>query len=206
LPRRVVVTGIGLICSVGHDTETVWAALRAGKSGIARITLFDPSQHACQIAGEVKDFDPTRFIDKKEVKKMGRFMHLAIAATDEALAMSGLKITGENADRIGVYIGSGIGGFEVIEREHEKMLAGGPGKVSPFFIPASIVNLASGQVSIRTGAKGPNSATATACTSGAHGVGDSFRLIQHGYADAMIVRGRGPRTGTALWGGRGRAF
>jgi len=189
LPRRVVVTGIGLICSVGHDTETVWSALRAGKSGIARITLFDPSQHACQIAGEVKEFDPTRFIDKKEVKKMGRFMHLAIAAADEALAMSGLKITAENADRIGVYIGSGIGGFEVIEREHEKMLAGGPGKVSPFFIPASIVNLASGQVSIRTGAKGPNSATATACTSGAHGVGDSFRLIQHGYADAMIAGG-----------------
>jgi 3-oxoacyl-[acyl-carrier-protein] synthase II len=178
-----------LICSVGHDTETVWSALRAGKSGIARITLFDPSQHACQIAGEVKEFDPTRFIDKKEVKKMGRFMHLAIAAADEALAMSGLKITAENADRIGVYIGSGIGGFEVIEREHEKMLAGGPGKVSPFFIPASIVNLASGQVSIRTGAKGPNSATATACTSGAHGVGDSFRLIQHGYADAMIAGG-----------------
>ncbi|MBZ2186925.1 MAG: beta-ketoacyl-ACP synthase II [Bryobacter sp.] len=189
MPRRVVVTGIGLICSVGHDTETVWSALRAGKSGIARITLFDPSQHACQIAGEVKEFDPTRFIDKKEVKKMGRFMHLAIAAADEALAMSGLKITAENADRIGVYIGSGIGGFEVIEREHEKMLAGGPGKVSPFFIPASIVNLASGQVSIRTGAKGPNSATATACTSGAHGVGDSFRLIQHGYADAMIAGG-----------------
>ncbi len=189
MPRRVVVTGIGLICSVGHDTETVWSALRAGKSGIARITLFDPSQHACRIAGEVKDFDPTRFIDKKEVKKMGRFMHLAIAATDEALSMSGLKITAENADRIGVYIGSGIGGFEVIEREHEKMLAGGPGKVSPFFIPASIVNLASGQVSIRTGAKGPNSATATACTSGAHGVGDSFRLIQHGYADAMIAGG-----------------
>ncbi|MFN9301068.1 MAG: beta-ketoacyl-ACP synthase II [Acidobacteriota bacterium] len=189
MPRRVVVTGIGLICSVGHDTETVWSALRAGKSGIARITLFDPSQHACQIAGEVKEFDPTRFIDKKEVKKMGRFMHLAIAAADEALAMSGLKITAENADRIGVYIGSGIGGFEVIEREHEKMLAGGPGKVSPFFIPASIVHLASGQVSIRTGAKGPNSATATACTSGAHGVGDSFRLIQHGYADAMIAGG-----------------
>lgn len=189
MPRRVVVTGIGLICSVGNDTETVWSAIRAGKSGIARITGFDASQHACKIAGEVKDFDPARFIDKKEVKKMGRFMHLAIAAADEALAMSGLKITSDNADRIGVYIGSGIGGFEVIEREHEKLLAGGPGKVSPFFIPASIVNLASGQVSIRTGAKGPNSATATACTSGAHGVGDSFRLIQHGYADAMIAGG-----------------
>jgi 3-oxoacyl-[acyl-carrier-protein] synthase II len=189
LPRRVVVTGIGLICSVGNDTDTVWAAIKAGECGIDRITLFDPSNHACQIAGEVKNFDPTTFIDKKEVKKMGRFMHLAIAATDNALAMSGLKITPENAERIGVYIGSGIGGFEVIEREHEKLLSGGPGKVSPFFIPASIVNLASGQVSIRTGAKGPNSATATACTSGAHGVGDSFRLIQHGYADAMIAGG-----------------
>jgi 3-oxoacyl-[acyl-carrier-protein] synthase II len=178
-----------LICSVGNDTDTVWAAIKAGECGIDRITLFDPSNHACKIAGEVKNFDPTTFIDKKEVKKMGRFMHFAIAATDNALAMSGLKITPENAERIGVYIGSGIGGFEVIEREHEKLLAGGPGKVSPFFIPASIVNLASGQVSIRTGAKGPNSATATACTSGAHGVGDSFRLIQHGYADAMIAGG-----------------
>jgi 3-oxoacyl-[acyl-carrier-protein] synthase II len=178
-----------LICSVGNDTDTVWATIKAGECGIDRITLFDPSNHACKIAGEVKNFDPTTFIDKKEVKKMGRFMHFAIAATDNALAMSGLKITPENAERIGVYIGSGIGGFEVIEREHEKLLAGGPGKVSPFFIPASIVNLASGQVSIRTGAKGPNSATATACTSGAHGVGDSFRLIQHGYADAMIAGG-----------------
>lgn len=189
MPRRVVVTGIGLICSVGNETEAVWTALREGKSGIARITLFDPSRHSSQIAGEVKNFDPATFIDKKEVKKMGRFMHFAIAATDNALAMSGLKITPDNAERIGVYIGSGIGGFEVIEREHEKLLAGGPGKVSPFFIPASIVNLASGQVSIRTGAKGPNSAVATACTSGAHGVGDSFRLIQHGYADAMIAGG-----------------
>jgi 3-oxoacyl-[acyl-carrier-protein] synthase II len=189
LPRRVVVTGIGLICSVGNETESVWTAIQAGECGIDRITLFDPSQHPSQIAGEVKNFDPTLFIDKKEVKKMGRFMHFAISATDNALAMSGLKITPENAERIGVYIGSGIGGFEVIEREHEKLLKGGPSKVSPFFIPASIVNLASGQVSIRTGAKGPNSATATACTSGAHGVGDSYRLIQHGYADAMIAGG-----------------
>jgi len=189
LPRRVVVTGIGLICSVGNDTESVWSAIQAGECGIDRITLFDPSQHTSQIAGEVKNFDPTSFIDKKEVKKMGRFMHFAVAATDNALTMSGLKITPDNAERVGVYIGSGIGGFEVIEREHEKLLAGGPSKVSPFFIPASIVNLAAGQVSIRTGAKGPNSAVATACTSGAHGVGDSYRLIQHGYADAMIAGG-----------------
>ncbi len=187
--RRVVVTGIGLICSVGNDTDSVWQAILAGKIGIERITLFDPSQYPCQIAGEVKNFDPATFIDKKEIKKMGRFMHFAIAAADNALAMSGLKITSDNAEEIGVYIGSGIGGFEVIEREHLKLLAGGPGKVSPFFIPSTIVNLAAGQVSIRTGAKGPNSAVATACTSGAHALGDSFRLIQHGYADAMIAGG-----------------
>ena len=187
--RRVVVTGIGLICSVGNDTDSVWQAILAGRNGIERITLFDPSQYPCQIAGEVKNFDPANFIDKKEIKKMGRFMHFAIAAADNALAMSGLKITPDNAEEIGVYIGSGIGGFEVIEREHLKLLAGGPGKVSPFFIPSTIVNLAAGQVSIRTGAKGPNSAVATACTSGAHALGDSFRLIQHGYADAMIAGG-----------------
>lgn len=187
--RRVVVTGIGLICSVGNDTDSVWQAILAGKNGIERITLFDPSQYPCQIAGEVKNFDPATFIDKKEIKKMGRFMHFAIAAADNALAMSGLKITPDNAEEIGVYIGSGIGGFEVIEREHLKLLAGGPSKVSPFFIPSTIVNLAAGQVSIRTGAKGPNSAVATACTSGAHALGDSFRLIQHGYADAMIAGG-----------------
>ena len=189
MPRRVVVTGIGLICSVGNTTESVWAAILAGKNGIGPITLFDASRHACRIAGEVKNFDPASFIEKKEVKKMGRFMHFAIAASDEALAMSGLKITPDNAERVGVYVGSGIGGFEVIEREHEKMLREGPDRVSPFFIPASIVNLASGQVSIRTGAKGPNSAVATACTTGAHAIGDSFRLIQHGYADAMIAGG-----------------
>jgi len=189
LPRQVVVTGIGLICSVGNSTEGVWSAILAGKNGIGPITLFDASRHACKIAGEVRNFDPASFIEKKEVKKMGRFMHFAIAATDEALAMSGLKVTADNAERIGVYVGSGIGGFEVIEREHEKMLRDGPDRVSPFFIPASIVNLASGQISIRTGAKGPNSAVATACTTGAHAIGDSFRLIQHGYADAMIAGG-----------------
>jgi len=158
-------------------------------SGIATITHFDPVDHPCKIGGEVKNFDPAAYIEKKEIKKMGRFMHFAVAATDMALAMSGYKITPQNAERTGVYIGSGIGGFEVIEREKEKLMAGGPSKVSPFFIPASIVNLASGQVSIRTGAKGPNSAVATACTTGAHAIGDSFRLIQHGYADAMIAGG-----------------
>ena len=189
MPRRVVITGIGLICSVGNDTESVWQAVKAGKSGIGPITHFNPEAYDCRIAGEVKNFDPATYIEKKEVKKMGRFMHFSIAATDMALAMSGLKITPDNAERVGVYIGSGIGGFEVIEREHEKLLKSGPSRVSPFFIPASIVNLASGQVSIRTGAKGPNSAVATACTTGAHALGDSFRLIQHGYADAMIAGG-----------------
>ncbi len=178
-----------MICSVGNDRETVWKSLLAGQSGIATITAFDLTAHPCTIAGEVKNFDPATYIEKKEIKKMGRFMHFAIAATDMALKESGLEITEDNAERVGVYIGSGIGGFEVIEREHEKLLKGGPSRVSPFFIPASIVNLASGQVSIRTGAKGPNSAVATACTTGAHAIGDSFRLIQHGYADAMIAGG-----------------
>lgn len=189
MARRVVVTGVGLISCVGSTVEECWKSLLAGKSGIDRITLFDPSAFDCQIAGEVKNFDPAQWVEKKEIKKLARFMQFAIAASDEALAGSGLKITPENAEQIGVYIGSGIGGFEVIEREHEKYLKGGPGKISPFFIPATIVNLASGHVSIRTGAKGPNSATATACTTSAHAVGDSFRLIQHGYADAMICGG-----------------
>jgi len=161
----------------------------ASKSGIGRITHFDPAAFSCQIAGEVRGFDAGQFVEKKELKKLARFMTFAIAATDEALAASGLKIGPEIAEEVGVYIGSGIGGFEVIEREHEKYLKGGPGRISPFFIPATIVNLASGQVSIRTGAKGPNSATATACTTSAHSIGDSFRLIQHGYATAMICGG-----------------
>lgn len=189
MARRVVVTGVGLVACVGNNVEECWQALLAGKSGIGRITLFDPSAFDCQIAGEVKNFDPAQWVEKKEIKKLARFMQFAIAAADEAVASSRFKITPENAEQIGVYIGSGIGGFEVIEREHEKYLKGGPGKISPFFIPATIVNLASGHVSIRTGAKGPNSATATACTTSAHSIGDSFRLIQHGYADAMICGG-----------------
>jgi 3-oxoacyl-[acyl-carrier-protein] synthase II len=189
VPRRVVVTGVGLLTCVGKDAPETWSSLLAGKSGIGRITLFDPAAFDCQIAGEVKNFEPGNFVEKKEIKKLARFMQFAIAATDEAVAASGLKITSENAEQVGVYIGSGIGGFEVIEREHEKYLKGGPGRISPFFIPATIVNLASGHVSIRTGAKGPNSATATACTTSAHAIGDSFRLIQHGYAEAMICGG-----------------
>jgi 3-oxoacyl-[acyl-carrier-protein] synthase II len=183
------VTGVGLISPVGIGTEQTWKALLAGRSGIDRITSFNATAFSTQIAGEVKGFDPHQYIEKKEVKKMGRFIHFAIAATDFALEASGLQVTPDIEEQTGVYIGSGIGGFDVIEREHERLLAGGPGKISPFFIPATIVNLASGQVSIRTHAKGPNSATATACTTSAHAVGDSFRLIQRGDADVMICGG-----------------
>ena len=187
--RRVVVTGIGLICAVGNNTEEVWRNLLAGKSGVGKITQFDTSRHACQIAAEVKNFDPFNFIEKKEVKKMGRFIHFAIAAADEAVRTSGLEVTPANAERIGVHIGSGIGGFDVIEREHTALMEGGPRKISPFFIPAAIVNLAAGHVSMRFGAKGPNEATATACTTSAHSIGDSFRIIQYGDADVMIAGG-----------------
>ena len=187
--RRVVVTGLGLICGVGNSTNAVWKALLAGQSGVARIASFDPSAFACQIAAEVKNFDPLNFIEKKEVKKMGRFIHVAIAAADEALKMSELKITAENDERVGVHIGSGIGGFDIIEREHAALVEGGPRKISPFFIPAAIINLAAGQVSMRHGAKGPNEATATACTTSAHSIGDSFRIIQHNDADVMIAGG-----------------
>jgi len=189
LARRVVVTGIGLICGVGNTTEEVWQNLLAGRSGICRITQFDASQFACQIAAEVKNFDPLQFIDKKEIKKMGRFIHLAIAAADEAVKSSGLKVSPENATRVGVHIGSGIGGFDVIEREHKNLLNGGPRRISPFFIPASIVNLAAGHVSIRFGAKGPNEAACTACTSSAHSIGDAYKIIVRGDADAMIAGG-----------------
>jgi 3-oxoacyl-[acyl-carrier-protein] synthase II len=160
-----------------------------GRNGISRIESFDASAFNCRIAGEIKHFDPTRFIEKKEIKKMGRFIQLAIAASEDALASSGLKVSEENAEMVGVYIGSGIGGFEVIEREHKVLLEHGPRRISPFFIPATIINLASGYISIRTGAKGPNSATATACTTSAHSIGDSFKIIQRGDADAMICGG-----------------
>jgi 3-oxoacyl-[acyl-carrier-protein] synthase II len=187
--RRVVVTGLGLICGVGRTVSEVWQGLLAGKSGMAEIKAFDLTGHPVRFAAEVKDFDPLQFIDKKEARKMGRFIHFAIAAADEAMKHSGLQVTPEIADRFGVHIGSGIGGFDVIEREHSAMLAGGPRKISPFFIPGSIVNLAAGHVSIRYNAKGPNEATATACTSSAHSIGDAFRIIQRGDADAMIAGG-----------------
>ena len=189
MARRVVVTGMGLLCGVGNTTLEVWKNLLAGKSGMAPITSFDTTGFPVTFAAAVKNFDPLNFTDKKEARKMGRFIHFALAATHEAMANSGLKIGPENAERIGVHIGSGIGGFDVIEREHSAMLAGGPRKISPFFIPAAIVNLAAGQVSIRYGAKGPNEATATACTTSAHSVGDAYRVIERDDADVMIAGG-----------------
>lgn len=189
MKRRVVVTGIGLICGVGHTVPEVWNNLLAGKSGMAPITGFDTTGFPVTFAAEVKNFDPLKFVDKKEARKMGRFIHFALAAAEEAMVSSGLKVTPENATRVGVHIGSGIGGFDVIEREHSAMLAGGPRKISPFFIPAAIVNLAAGQVSIRYGAKGPNEATATACTTSAHSIGDAYRIIERDDADVMIAGG-----------------
>jgi 3-oxoacyl-[acyl-carrier-protein] synthase II len=189
LSRRVVVTGVGLLTPLGIGTELSWGAILASESGIAGITAFDAAAFSCRIAGEVKGFDPGTYIEKKEIKKMGRFIQFAIAAADFALKDSGLQVTPDLAEEVGVYIGSGIGGFEVIEREHQTLLEHGPRRISPFFIPATIINLASGYVSIKSGAKGPNSATATACTTSAHSIGDSFRMIQRGEAIAMICGG-----------------
>ena len=189
MSRRVVVTGVGLVCGCGIGTEPVWKNLLAGVSGIGTITHFDASKFDAQIAGEIHNFDPLNWVEKKELKKMGRFIQVALAAADFAVRMSGLKITPEDADRSGAYVASGIGGFDVIEREHSKFLAGGPGKISPFFIPATIVNLAAGHISIRYGARGPNSATATACSASAHAIGDAFKIIQRDDADVMICGG-----------------
>jgi 3-oxoacyl-[acyl-carrier-protein] synthase II len=174
---------------LGIGTDDVWKNLLAGKSGVRSITHFDTTAFDCTIAGEVRDFDPLHWAEKKEIKKIARFIQLALAATDFAMRMSELKITSEIEEVTGVYVASGIGGFDVIEREHSKLLQGGPGRISPFFIPAAIINLASGHISIRYGAKGPNSATATACSASAHAIGDSFRLIEHGDAEVMICGG-----------------
>jgi 3-oxoacyl-[acyl-carrier-protein] synthase II len=187
--RRVVVTGLGALCGVGHTAPEIWEGLMAGRSGMAAITAFDLTGHSVRFAAEVKNFDPHLFVEKKEARKMGRFIHFAMAASHEAMKHSGLQVTPEVADNVGVHIGSGIGGFDVIEREHTNLMNGGPRKISPFFIPASIVNLAAGHVSIRYGAKGPNEATATACTTSAHSIGDAFRIIQRGDATAMIAGG-----------------
>src|SRR5947209_13562915 len=184
--RRVVVTGIGLVSSLGIGTEANWQALTAGQSGVSSITKFDATQFATRIAGEVKGFDPLRFIEKKDVKKMDVFIQYAIAASQFAIDDAGLEITPERQPRTGVFIASGIGGFTTIEREHKALLEGGPRKISPFFIPSAIINLAAGQVSIRYGAKGPNSATCTACSASAHAIGDAFEIIRRGDADVMI--------------------
>ena len=187
--RRVVVTGIGLVSPLGNTAPATWEALLAGRSGIGPITKFDATAFDTKIAGEVRGFDPAAFMDKKDVKKCDSFIHYAIGASREAIADSGLRITAENAERIGVDIGSGIGGLPLIEEMKEKLMARGPSRISPFFIPGLIVNLASGWVSILTGAKGPNTATCTACATSAHSVGDAFRIIERGDADAMICGG-----------------
>jgi len=189
LTRRVVVTGVGLVCALGIGTEESWRNLVAGCSGIAPITHFDTTGFDCKIAGEVKNFDPFQWIEKKELKKMARFIQVALAGADFAVKSANWKPEDSNLDEVGVYVSSGIGGFDIIEREHGKLLNGGPNKISPFFIPSAIVNLASGQISIRYGAKGPNSATATACSASAHAVGDSFKIIERGAAEMMICGG-----------------
>ncbi|HXD21282.1 MAG TPA: beta-ketoacyl-ACP synthase II [Vicinamibacterales bacterium] len=187
--RRVVVTGIGLVSALGIGTNETWTGILAGQSGVTRITRFDISGYATQIAAEVKGFDPLAFIEKKDIKKMDLFIQYAVAAAQFAMDDSRLEITDAIAPNVGVYIGSGIGGFITIEREHEALLDGGPRRVSPFFIPSAIINLASGQVSIRFGAKGPNSATCTACSASAHAIGDAYEIIKRCDADAMIAGG-----------------
>jgi 3-oxoacyl-[acyl-carrier-protein] synthase II len=189
LARRVVVTGVGLVCALGIGTEESWRNLVAGCSGIGPITQFDTQGFDCRIAGEVKDFDPLQWIEKKELKKMARFIQIALAGADFAVKSANWKPEDSNLDEVGVYVSSGIGGFDIIEREHWKLVQGGPGRISPFFIPSAIVNLASGQISIRYGARGPNSATATACSASAHAIGDSFKIIERGAAEMMICGG-----------------
>ncbi len=187
--RRVVVTGLGLVTPLGIGVKTSWEALLEGRSGIGVIRTFDSSDLPVHIAGEVKDFDPLQYIEPKEVKKMDRFIHFAVAASTMAMEDSGLAITAENAERVGVIIGSGIGGLPAIERYHKMYLEKGYRRITPFFIPMLIINLASGQVSIKFGAKGPNSAVATACATGSHAIGDAFKVIQRGDADVMIAGG-----------------
>ena len=187
--RRVVVTGLGVVSPLGMGAESTWAGLLAGVSGAGPITLFDCSRHTTKFACEVKNFDPLAFSDKKEARKMDRFIQLGVAASDYAIKDAALTFTREESEMVGVFIGSGIGGFATIEREHTEMINGGPRRISPFFIPSAIINLAAGWVTIRTGARGPSSAAATACTSSAHAIGDAYRVIQRGEADVMIAGG-----------------
>jgi 3-oxoacyl-[acyl-carrier-protein] synthase II len=183
------VTGVGLVSPLGVGTGANWEALCAGRNGIGPITHFDPAQFSARIAGEVKDFNPLQFMDKKDVKKMDVFIQFAIAASQFAVDDARLTVSPEIATRVGVFIASGIGGFSTIEREHKALLEGGPRRISPFFIPAAIINLAAGQVSIRVGAKGPNSATCTACSASAHAIGDAFEIIRRNEAEVMIAGG-----------------
>jgi len=187
--KRVVVTGIGLITPLGIGVEDSWNSIIAGRAGIRRITHFDSSNFPTQIAGEVEGFNPEDYIEPKEIKKMDRFIHFAIAAATMAINDSGLKITDGNAEKVGVIVGSGIGGLHAIEHYHSVFLEKGPRRISPFFIPMLVINLASGQISIKFGAKGPNSAVATACATGSHSIGDAYKIIQRGDADAMIAGG-----------------
>jgi 3-oxoacyl-[acyl-carrier-protein] synthase II len=187
--RRVVITGAGMITPLGIGVEQSWEGLLAGRSGIRKITQFDAANFPTRIAGEVTGFNPEEYIEPKEIKKMDRFIHLALAAAQMAMKDSGLKITDENAERAGVIIGSGIGGLRSIEHYHSVLLEKGPRRITPFFIPMLVVNLAAGQISIRFGAKGPNSAVVTACATGSHAIGDAFKIIQRGDADAMIAGG-----------------
>ncbi len=189
MTRRVVVTGVGLVCALGIGTEESWKNLIGGQSGVGLITHFDTTDFDCKIAGEIRNFDPFLWIEKKELKKMGRFIQVALAGADFAVKMSEWKPEQSDLDEVGVYVASGIGGFDIIEREHVKLMQGGPGKISPFFIPSAIVNLASGHISIRYGARGPNSATATACSASAHAIGDSYKIIERGAAEMMICGG-----------------
>jgi 3-oxoacyl-[acyl-carrier-protein] synthase II len=189
LTRRVVVTGVGLVCALGIGTEESWKNLLAGQSGVGPITQFDTAGFDCKIAGEIKNFDPFQWIEKKELKKMGRFIQVALAGASFAVKSANWKPEDSDLDEVGVYVSSGIGGFDIIEREHWKLVEGGAGKISPFFIPSAIINLASGHISIRYGARGPNSATATACSASAHAVGDSFKIIERGAAEMMICGG-----------------
>lgn len=187
--RRVVITGLGLLTPVGNTVDESWSNIVAGKSGIAPITSFDASQFSARISGSVKDFDPLQYISSKEVKKMDAFIHYGLAAGIQALEDSGLEVTDENAERIGVAIGSGIGGLPTIEKNRDAYLAGGPRKISPFFVPSSIINMVSGNLSIMRGLKGPNIAIVSACTTGAHNIGDAARMISYGDADAMVAGG-----------------
>ncbi len=189
IPRRVVVTGMGLVTPLDIGVSKTWEKLCQGESGIGPISRFDASQYSVRIAGEVKNFDPATFIEKKEIKKMDTFIHFAVAASQEAVDDAKLVVDSHNAERVGVYIGAGIGGLPAIEHYHKILLERGPDRVSPFFIPMVIINLASGQVAIRFGAKGPNACSVTACATGNHCIGDGFRLIQRGEADVMIVGG-----------------